>query len=568
MSKLIQNTIEMLQRLAQLYLPAIHGLIQRGVGVKTLSMSMVAHYSRRLGTRTVWAVGVLATLYATYLLGLSLWVPGAPKASHDVILKTRLSSPAPSPDILIVDIDERTLAALSAQHGRWPWSRDVLADGLQKITDLGARAVLFNVLMSDPDKNHPDADAVMDLTAQMSSQVAFPLIRLNPDNDKLSTLEVAQIPGAQLKPDHAKGTTMAAVLPMFASMQERLGVANQKPDGDGIVRKYPLRWAETTFVLPSVVQRTAELAGAHLADIPDVMPLNWRNKKGRYARVSFSDLYLDQLTPEQTAAFKESLVVLSLSAPGLGQTKPTAVMAVQDDGEILATALDDALKGSYLRTLPSWVAFLINLLTIWTLVWLSTGHRNAGLLNKVFVLAQSGLGSITMLSASYTYYLIDLSDSMSFGLGVFAAIKMVQSMDDRWSRACPGFRKIRHAHASGQLWLLGFLDHQVTSGRAKALQAQLERIVGLPNVVRMDDLFAGESFIKARCSQYKAILVNVDRSRVSAIQELLSQPEYARIDAALFDMQEPWNTENPAFSQEVAPLVLASASRLLGAVDT
>ena len=56
-------------------------------------------------------VGVLATVYATYLFMVNALTPGMPKASHDVILKTRFSSPKPSADIVIVDIDERTLAA-------------------------------------------------------------------------------------------------------------------------------------------------------------------------------------------------------------------------------------------------------------------------------------------------------------------------------------------------------------------------------------------------------------------------------------------------------------------------
>jgi hypothetical protein len=134
---------------------------------------------------------------------------------------------------------------------------------------------------------------------------------------------------------------------MFGAMHDRLGVANQRPDADGIVRKYPLRWEESTFFLPSMVQRTAELAGADLAQVPHQMSLNWRNKQGRYNRISFSDVLLDNIKPEQANGFKNAYVVLSLSAPGLGQTKPTSVMSVEDDGEILATALDDVADHIY-----------------------------------------------------------------------------------------------------------------------------------------------------------------------------------------------------------------------------
>ena len=464
---------------------------------------------------------------------------------------------------MIVDIDERTLAALSEKHGRWPWSRDVLADGLQKFNDLGARAVLFNVLFSDPDKNNPDADAAMDVTAQMNRSTAFPLIRLNPKNDAQSQLKVAQIPGVQLKAEHQADSTIAVILPMFGAMHDRLGVANQKPDNDGIVRKYPLRWEEATFVLPSMVQRTAELAAADISTVPNLISLNWRNKQGRYNRISFSDVLLDQIKPEQTVQFKDAYVVLSLSAPGLGQTKPTSVASVEDDGEILATALDDSLNSTYLRSMPNIAAFLINVLTIWVLVWMSLNQKAGGFMNKAFVLVQSGLGGVTLLSASYTNYLIDLSDSMSFGLSVFAAIKLVQSMDDRWSRARPGFRKARQSKLKGQLLLLGYLDQRLTSAQAKTLQNAVERIVGLPNVVRVDDIFGGESFIKSQCSRFKALLVNVAPNQTEAMQTLMAQAEYVDVDVAIHDMTNMWDPENKDFTAEAAPLFLASASRLL-----
>ena len=563
MSKMMEKVAVVLRDVGKVYAPPIYSLVDRGLDLKSFYMSMVAHYSRLFGARAILTVGVLATVYAGYIFSINVWTPGMPKASHDVILKNRISSPLPSPDILIVDIDERSLAALSDKHGRWPWSRDVLADGLQKFYDMGSRAVLFNVLLSDPDKNNSDADAAMDVTAQMNRATAFPLIRLNPKNDVQSRLKVAQIAGVQIKPQHRAETTLAVILPMFGAMQDRLGVANQKPDADGIVRKYPLRWEEGTFVLPSMVQRTAELGGADLAAIPDLISLNWRNKRGRYHRVSFSDVLLDQISPEQARVFQSAWVVLSLSAPGLGQTKPTSVASVEDDGEILATAIDDALHASYLRTMPPGVDLLINLLTIWILVWMSIAQKSSSFMNKTFVLVQSGLGGVTLLSASYTHYLIDLSDSMSFGLSVFAAIKLVQSMDDRWSRARPGFRKARPSQVQGRLFMLSFLDHRYSKTQALALQDAIEHIVGLTNVVRVDDLFGGESFIESRCAKYKALLVNVGAEHATAVNALLARTEHAVVDVRSYDTKQMWDPENSEFTHEVAPLVLARAARLL-----
>ena len=43
----------------------------------------------------------------------SLTGPGIKSASLDLAVRSRLSSPAPDPDLLIVDIDERSLAQLA-----------------------------------------------------------------------------------------------------------------------------------------------------------------------------------------------------------------------------------------------------------------------------------------------------------------------------------------------------------------------------------------------------------------------------------------------------------------------
>ena len=99
--------------------------------------------------------------------------------------------------------------------------------------------------------------------------------------------------------------------------------------------------------------------------------------------------------------------------------------------------------------------------------------------------------------------------------------------------------------------------------KLQALQSQAERLVGLANVVRVDDLFGGESFIKSRCAQFKALLLNVVPGQAEAIQDLLANSDYAAVDVTTHNMAQIWDTENKEFIAGVAPLVLSSAARLL-----
>ena len=49
------------------------------------------------------------------------------EGSHDTLVKWRLSVPDPDPRIVVVDIDETSLARMAPEHGLWPWPRDTLA---------------------------------------------------------------------------------------------------------------------------------------------------------------------------------------------------------------------------------------------------------------------------------------------------------------------------------------------------------------------------------------------------------------------------------------------------------
>jgi len=563
MVNFLESLLALLKRIGKNQFPAMYSVMYALVDFKTLSMSWTARLSRRFGSKAIFLVGVVASVYAVALLVTNNLAPDAPKPCHDVILKSRFSSPKPSKDIVILDIDERSLAMLSAEYGRWPWPRSVLADGIQKVSDSGARAVMLNVMLSDPDKANADADAVMDLTAQMVRPVAFPLIRLNASNDAVSQLKVNQFSGSEVSSAAKPQPTLAVILPFFNSMHDRLGIANQKPDEDGIIRKYPFVWEEAQFTLPSIVKRTLEVGGAKYQGVPNLISLNWRNKQGRYYRMSFSDLLELPADDPKLVVFKNSVVVLGLSAPGLGQTKATAVSSIEDDNEILATAVDDALYGTYLRVMPDWVSLIINLLLIWALVVFAVTKINSSFFDMGFLVAQSGLGMITLLSASYTNYLIDLSDSMSFGLGVFAAIKLVESLNRSWTRAKPGFRRISRKNHFGSLVLIGYLETMILDH--PDLHKYIEKTVGMPRFICIDDLFGGENLVSGPCAKCRILLILADETQ----QELLRNwVRLKGIDDNLvishYDLKSPWDPDDSGFQNEVSPLILNVCAEVLG----
>ena len=193
--------------------------------ISELLLPMFAKVSRARRQRVLVGIGLLATIGALIFNIASNYLPEFPDRTRDLILKWRLSSPPPSDRIIILDIDERSLALLASEHGRWPWSRAVLAQGLQSLAEKEARAVLFNVLISDPDTRNEEGDLELALTSQLLANVAYPLVRLAPENDDESELQVAAIPGSVTTDDTNR--TIAAILPMFEGMVLSAGVTNQ-----------------------------------------------------------------------------------------------------------------------------------------------------------------------------------------------------------------------------------------------------------------------------------------------------------------------------------------------------
>lgn len=71
-------------------------------------------------------------------------------------LKLRLRDPHRSDaKVALLAIDDASLQEI----GRWPWSREIVAEMTQKMLDLGAASVSFDVIFAEPEKGAPESDA-------------------------------------------------------------------------------------------------------------------------------------------------------------------------------------------------------------------------------------------------------------------------------------------------------------------------------------------------------------------------------------------------------------------------
>ena len=355
------------------------------------------------------------------------------QTTFDTMMRNRIIVSKPDPDIVIVDINEASLAAMAGDYGRWPWPRQVLGEFLEQIEKQQPKAVVFDILFSDADVYNPDSDAYFNAAIAATNNTFFPILRLDPDSDKLSQIKPAMIPGVQALSDEAEqDATVAVVLPHFAAAMNggRLGTHNIYPDADGVVRNYQIYRDDYGWKLPSLSARLARAEGWPETDAQQVL-LNWRGPPFSYHYVSFSDVFTDlgsKIKKRPANEFSNKIVIIGSTAPSLFDSKPTPLSKIHPGVEILATAMDNMKHGDYLRYPEARVSFLLLTLAV---VWLTAiaFYRSAGRarIDLLFGFSQFILIGISYASINFTDTYINLTGPLTVGLLYFTIARIYSS---------------------------------------------------------------------------------------------------------------------------------------------
>jgi CHASE2 domain-containing sensor protein len=352
-------------------------------------------------------------------------------AAFDVMVRYRLSPPKPDPDIVIVDIDEQSLAEMSKDYGRWPWPRQVMGEFVEKIEKQQPKAVVFDVLFSDADVFNPESDAYFNAAIAKTGNTFFPMLRLDPTSDSLSEIKVAQIPGVTAMPDEEQepDATIGIVLPHFQSVLDsgRVGIYNVYPDTDGVARNYPVYLDEYGWRMPSLPMRIAHEFGWEEPSTANIL-LNWRGKPFSYKYVSFADVYRDMGSKKKNRPqdeFKGKIVLIGSTAAGLFDLHATPMARIHPGVEILATAIDNHKHGDSLRFPEGRIWYLlITLAIIWLTAWAFYRDEGRGNIDKLFGLSQIILIAFSFASINFTNIYINLAGPAMIGIAYFTLARL------------------------------------------------------------------------------------------------------------------------------------------------
>ncbi|OOZ37618.1 CHASE2 domain-containing protein [Solemya velesiana gill symbiont] len=293
----------------------------------------------------------------------------------DLFHRYHATTQQPDRDIVIVDIDERSLAELAPELGRYPWPRSVHAELIEGLVGQGVKVVVFDIMFSDPDLIQQEGDHYLVETAQAHDNVFFAFQRLQGAQDSLG-LDLAKYGealGFEATGPADPDAHVSLLLPISGlALTGRIGTINFNEDSDGVGRRYDLFIDAYGWRLPSMPAKVAKLLGYRLPAAQDIL-LNWRGPALSYNRVSYADVFTDlgrRIPQRPQDEFRDKIVIVGSAASALHDLRATPISSRMPAVEILATAIDNLKNGNYLHDIPQGVRLVIAIVLLLVLYML------------------------------------------------------------------------------------------------------------------------------------------------------------------------------------------------------
>lgn len=319
-------------------------------------------------------------------------------------------------DIVLVAVDEASLEA----YGRWPWSRDRHGYVVHYLKQAGARAVVFDILFSEPDSAAEEFDDVFAQEMRAAGNVFLPLLMQDdvvlqePSPDLLKKATIA------LDDQDQTGTlkTYAGAkwpAPLFAQAARGLGYINLTPDIDGTTRRLPLltRARNRVFLhLTTAVARDllaadqATLRRRELRLGPVTIPLtveremviDWHGTLdnrvypihpiGAVLR-SHTDMQAGKPPLLDPALFRDKIVFVATTAAGTYDLRVTPLSPFAPGVLIHMSALDNILRHRHLQPASWWIfavaTLILTLATAWAFMLLQSQWVKAAAIGSLAI---------------------------------------------------------------------------------------------------------------------------------------------------------------------------------------
>lgn len=289
-------------------------------------------------THVAALVGILLAVGTGWFLHTFRLGAGLKHASYDLLHIWR--GDVKTDEALIVYLDDESHRKLE-QPQNAPWNRSLHARLVERLTDAGARAVVFDIVFSDPDTRNSGADEQLAAALKKHGRVV-----LGADNIPLGAGAMKIVPPFDLLLESAAA----------------IGSVERVPDGDLVVRRHTPRGDSPVSTLSWA---TAEMIEATVTKQPgaEQMP-RWLNYYGRANSIPWRSYY-EVLQPggANDSEFSHKVVfvgarVLTKFAGDRKDEFPNPFSALEGKPsfmagvELQATEFLNLLRGDWLTRLP------------------------------------------------------------------------------------------------------------------------------------------------------------------------------------------------------------------------
>lgn len=304
-------------------------------------------------------------------------------------LKPRPYEDAP---VRIVDIDDESLSRL----GQWPWPRTLIATAVDRLTEMGAASIAFDIVFPEADRTSPAQILPLWSRTREGREVALRGQKL-PDHDHVFAQAIAAshvVLGSFLSPLGNKAVPLVKTtfafqgenpLPLLDRLEgavinrpelEQAAAGNGSftyiPENDGIIRRVPLVMRLNDHLIPSLAAEALRVAqGARTIAIRSLA--SGGIDKIKIGRLSVPTdakgrlwVYFSDSAPERTIpiwkifekgfdarALSGSILFIGTSAAGLRDQRATPLQSITPGVEIHAQVAEGILLHRFLFR-PDW----------------------------------------------------------------------------------------------------------------------------------------------------------------------------------------------------------------------
>jgi signal transduction histidine kinase len=279
----------------------------------------------------------------------------------------------PSPEVVLLVVDDASLQLMEPRVGRWPWPRSCLAR-LVEATQ-GAACVGMDILLCEGDPLHPGSDRELAEALRRHGRVALVgafgenLVKAPPAGPALRQSLLATSAGLRnLPPRHLLQEFMMP-LPLFADAAGRIGHANFYPSPDNLLRAYPYLEPTDRGLIPSLaiatlmadpLRQELQRLAAHPGLLKEAVgPLELVFYRQPFVRYSAIDVLETKRLALPADWAKGKIVLIGVEGKGLYDLRATPAGGDRSGLEIHATALSNWLQRTWLLSLPAWGVFLL-----------------------------------------------------------------------------------------------------------------------------------------------------------------------------------------------------------------